>query len=76
MFDTVPAGFHSLLRGKQMTMGLKIHRMMREDIKDHPEIVEEAEKRKEMSDSILEIIYNRIMNKKDTKSQDITEENE
>ena len=59
-----------------MTMGLKIHKMMREDTKDNPEIVEEAERRKEMSDSILEIIYNRIMNKKETKSRDLIEEKE
>ncbi len=59
-----------------MTMGLKIHKMMREDIKDKTEIVEEAERRREMSDSILDIIYNRIMNKKVVKDRDLIEENE
>jgi hypothetical protein len=48
-----------------MTMGLKIHKMIREDGKEPTEIREEAKRRKEMSDSILEIIYNKIINKKD-----------
>jgi hypothetical protein len=43
-----------------MTMGLKIHRMLKEDRKDPPEIVEEAKKRKEVSDNILELIYHKI----------------
>ncbi|MGA1848095.1 MAG: hypothetical protein ACMUHB_02025 [Thermoplasmatota archaeon] len=46
-----------------MTMGLKIHRMLKEDRKDPPELTEEANRRKELSDSILEIIYNRIMHR-------------
>ena len=47
-----------------MTMGLKIHRMMK-DTTDPPELQEEAKKRKDMSDSILEIIYNKLVHKKD-----------
>ncbi len=43
-----------------MTMGLKIHRMLKEDRNDPPEIVEEAKKRKEVSDNILELIYHKI----------------
>lgn len=46
-----------------MTMGLKIHRMLKEDRKDPPELTDEALRRKELSDSILEIIYNRIIHK-------------
>ena len=46
-----------------MTMGLKIHKMMKEDA-DTPKLREEAKRRRDMSDSILEIIYNRIMHKK------------
>jgi len=42
-------------------MGLKIHRMLREDEKTPEELEEEARRRKEMSDSILEIIYNKII---------------
>jgi hypothetical protein len=41
-------------------MGLKIHRMLKEERKDPPEMVEEAEKRKQVSDSILELIYNKL----------------
>ncbi|MFW3146794.1 MAG: hypothetical protein ACMUIE_08290 [Thermoplasmatota archaeon] len=43
-----------------MTMGLKIHRMLKEDGKDAPELVEEAKRRKDVSDSILESIYHRL----------------
>ena len=43
-----------------MTMGLKIRRMIKETGEDHPELKEEAQKRKEVSDSILEIIYGLI----------------
>jgi hypothetical protein len=46
-----------------MTMGLKIHRMLKEDRKDPPELTEEAKRRKELSDNILEVIYNKIMHK-------------
>lgn len=47
-----------------MTMGLKIHKMMK-DSSDPVELQEEARKRKDMSDSILEIIYNKIVHKRD-----------
>ena len=50
-----------------MTMGLKIHRMIKEDNKDPPELTAEASKRKEVSDGILEIIYNKIMHREKTK---------
>lgn len=59
-----------------MTMGLKIHKMIREEGKDPPEIKEEAKKRREMSDSILEIIYNKIVNKKDKSSMPLIQEDE
>jgi hypothetical protein len=59
-----------------MTMGLKIHKMIREDTKDPPEIKDEAKRRRDMSDSILEIIYNRIMNKKDKNTMDLIREEE
>ena len=59
-----------------MTMGLKIHKMIREDGKDPPEIRDEAKRRKEMSDSILEIIYNKIINKKDKSSISVLQEEE
>jgi hypothetical protein len=55
-------------------MGLKIHRMLREDTKDPQEIAEEAKRRKEMSDSILEIIYHRILKKKGRKGEELTDE--
>jgi hypothetical protein len=54
-----------------MTMGLKIHRMLKEDRKDPPELTEEARRRRELSDSILEIIYNKIMHRG---RKDITDE--
>jgi len=47
-----------------MTMGLKIRRMIREDGSDHPDLKEEAERRKEVSDSVLEVIYGLIVDKK------------
>jgi hypothetical protein len=59
-----------------MTMGLKIHKMIREEGKDPPEIKEEAKKRREMSDSILEIIYNKIVNKKDKSAMPLIQEEE
>ncbi len=59
-----------------MTMGLKIHKMIREEGKDPPEIKEEAKKRREMSDSILEIIYNKIVNKKDKSAIPLIQEDE
>lgn len=43
-----------------MTMGLKIRRMIKETGEDHPELKGEAQKRKEVSDSVLEIIYSLI----------------
>ncbi|MBN1538867.1 MAG: hypothetical protein JW939_01885 [Candidatus Thermoplasmatota archaeon] len=46
-----------------MTMGLKIHQMLKDERSDPPEMVEEARKRKEMSDSILEIIYHKLMSR-------------
>lgn len=60
-----------------MTMGLKIHKMMKEDA-DTPKLREEAKRRRDMSDSILEIIYNRIMHKKPRSDilEDEIEENE
>lgn len=58
-----------------MSMGLKIHRMMKEDNKDPPELKEEADRRREMSDSILEIIYNRLVHKKSEK-KDLIEDDE
>ena len=50
-----------------MTMGLKIHRMLRDEINDPPELVEEAKKRRAESDSILETIYNKIVKKRSDK---------
>jgi len=44
-----------------MTMGLKIHRMLKDERSDPPEMIEEASRRKNESDSILEIIYNRLV---------------
>jgi hypothetical protein len=46
-----------------MTMGLKIHRMLKDERKDPPEMVEEAKKRRELSDNILEMIYNKLTSK-------------
>ncbi len=59
-----------------MTMGLKIHKMIREDSKDPPEIKEDAKRRRDMSDNILEIIYNRIMNKKEKSPVELIPEEE
>ncbi len=44
-----------------MTLGLKIRRMLKEDGKDTPELIEEARSRREVSDSILEVIYHKIL---------------
>ena len=52
-----------------MTMGLKIHRMLKDERKDPPEMVQEAKKRKELSDNILELIYNKLTNKGRTKEK-------
>lgn len=49
--------------------------MMKEDNKDPPELKEEADRRREMSDSILEIIYNRLVHKKSEK-KDLIEDDE
>ena len=54
-----------------MTMGLKIHRMLKDERKDPPEIVHEARKRKELSDNILELIYNKLTSKGRSKAKDI-----
>lgn len=61
---------------RPMTMGLKIHRMLKDEQKDPPELVEEAKKRKEVSDSILETIYNKLTlrNRSRTKVSDIDED--
>jgi hypothetical protein len=53
-----------------MTMGLKIHRMMKER-KDQDELATEAHQRREVSDSILDVIYGKLMDrhKKDDKKK-------
>jgi len=48
---------------RAMTMGLKIHRMMKDQRRDPEEIVAEAQQRREVSDSILDVIYHRLMDK-------------
>jgi len=42
-------------------MGLKIHRMLKDERSDPPEMIEEATRRKTESDGILEMIYNRLI---------------
>ncbi|MGA1866036.1 MAG: hypothetical protein ACMUFK_01060 [Thermoplasmatota archaeon] len=61
-----------------MTMGLKIHRMLKDDRSDPLEMVEEAKKRKEVSDTILEIIYNKLINrgKNNNTSRSILDQND
>ncbi|MCU0799444.1 MAG: hypothetical protein MUC62_07210 [Candidatus Thermoplasmatota archaeon] len=44
-------------------MGLKIQKMLRDEGKDPPELEEEARKRREVSDTILELIYHKIITK-------------
>ena len=44
-----------------MTLGLKIRRMLKEDGTDSPELIDEARSRREVSDSILEVIYHKIL---------------
>lgn len=46
-----------------MSMGLKIQKMLREECRDPHELEAEARKRREVSDTILELIYNRIISK-------------
>lgn len=46
-----------------MSMGLKIHQMVRDEGKDPPELEEEAKRRREVSDTILELIYHKIITK-------------
>ena len=62
-----------------MTMGLKIHKMMKEGAKDPPEIQDEAARRRDISDSVLEAIYNKLIDrskkgKKRSSSEDCKEE--
>ncbi|MGA1821477.1 MAG: hypothetical protein ACMUIG_03000 [Thermoplasmatota archaeon] len=45
-----------------MTMGLKIHRMMKD--RDPPELQDEARKRKEINDNVLDVIYNKLLDRK------------
>ncbi len=59
-----------------MTMGLKIHRMLKDEREDPPELVEEAKKRKEVSDSILESIYNKLLMKKSPRQKGLSEDEE
>jgi hypothetical protein len=60
-----------------MTMGLKIHRMLKDETRDIPELIVEAGKRKKESDSILETIYNRIISRKSVKKRsDILEDDD
>lgn len=61
-----------------MTMGLKIHRMLKDDRSDPLEMVEEAKKRREVSDTILEIIYNKLINRGKTSntSRSILDQND
>jgi hypothetical protein len=44
-------------------MGLKIHRMMKDERKDPEELANEAQQRREVSDSILDVIYGRIIDR-------------
>jgi len=46
-----------------MTMGLKIHRMLKDERSDPPEMIEEANRRKNESDGILEMIYHKLVNR-------------
>ncbi|MFO8050793.1 MAG: hypothetical protein R6V01_03750 [Thermoplasmatota archaeon] len=57
-------------------MGLKIHRMLKDEREDPPELVEEAKKRKEVSDSILESIYNKLLMKKSPRQKGLSEDEE
>ena len=50
-----------------MTVGMKVQKMLHEDAMDTPELQEEARRRKEISDGILELIYQRIMTKQKRK---------
>jgi hypothetical protein len=59
-----------------MTMGLKIHRMLKDERKDSPEMVQEAKKRKELSDNILELIYNKLTSKGKTRDRNLEEQEE
>ncbi|MBN1389205.1 MAG: hypothetical protein JXA22_01030 [Candidatus Thermoplasmatota archaeon] len=53
-----------------MTMGLKIHRMLKDERSDPPEMIEEAKKRRDMSDSILEMIYSKLTSRGKNKHTD------
>jgi len=44
-----------------MMTGTKPSKWLREDGRDAPELQEEARRRKEISDSILEIIYSKLI---------------
>jgi len=44
-----------------MTMGLKIHRMMKDQRRDPEELASEAQDRREVSDSILDVIYQKLV---------------
>ncbi|MGA1792883.1 MAG: hypothetical protein ACMUHM_02940 [Thermoplasmatota archaeon] len=46
-----------------MTMGLKIHRMLKDERSDPPEMIEEATRRKSESDGILEMIYHKLVSR-------------
>lgn len=59
-----------------MTMGLKIHRMLKEERRDPPEMLEEAQKRKEVSDNILELIYNKLTGHRSKKTEVICKDEE
>ena len=52
-----------------MSMGLKIQKMLREDGRDSYELEEEAKRRREVSDTVLELIYNKILSKGKNKGQ-------
>ena len=56
-----------------MTMGLKIHKMMKEDQKDPSELQEDAARRKDISDSVLEVIYNKLVDRKKVKKKSSSE---
>lgn len=58
LFFTVSKG----LRGFKMTMGLKIHRMMKD--KDPPELQDEARKRRELNDNVLDVIYAKLIDRR------------
>lgn len=45
-----------------MTMGLKIHRMMKD--KDPPELQDEARKRRELNDNVLDVIYSKLIDRR------------